>query len=386
MTAQHEIDRERVTARISLSRIRDNFDWILKGIPQETRALVVVKADGYGHGAGAVARALQTDPRVFGFAIATAGEALSLIREGIEKPMLILGYVFPEAHRVLADADVRLSVFDDATLSDLARIAKERQESGDPRPIRVHLPVDTGMGRIGVRPDAEGVSFAKRLFQTPGILVEGIFTHFATADEEDLTFAREQAARFRSFTEALSGEVSLDGVLLHAANSAASLQMPEVSFDLIRAGIALYGLKPSEETKRTEGLMPVLTLESHVSFVKTLPAGSPVSYGATYVTPGERVIATVPVGYADGYPRALSGKGEVLVRGKRAPICGRICMDQFMIDVTEIPGVTAGDPVTLIGTDGEETITVEELADRSGRFHYEWICDIAPRVPRLYEG
>ena len=219
----------------------------------------------------------------------------------------------------------------------------------------------------------------------PGLEIEGIFTHFARADEKDKTSALEQFERFTSFTKRLEEELSLEVPLKHCANSAAIMELPETGLDLVRAGIALYGLWPSEEMdKDRTALHPLFSLYSHLVYVKTVPAGTPVSYGGIYVTDKKRRIATVPVGYGDGYPRGLSEKGEVLVRGKRAPILGRVCMDQFMVDVTDIPEAGEGDLVTLVGVDGTECITMEELGTLSGRFNYELACDLGSRIPRVY--
>jgi len=251
--------------------------------------------------------------------------------------------------------------------------------------LKIHIKVDTGMTRIGIRPDEEGVLFVKRLMELPGIEIEGIFTHFARADEKDKTSARAQFEAFTAFTERLERELSLYIPLKHCANSASIIELPETQLDMVRAGIILYGLWPSDEVNReTVKLRPLLSLYSHIVSVREVPAGTSVSYGGTYVTDKRRRIATVPVGYGDGYPRGLSGKGTVLIRGRRAPVCGRICMDQFMVDVTDIEGVKEGDLVTLIGSDGGERITMEELGELSGRFNYELACNLSGRVPRIY--
>lgn len=249
----------------------------------------------------------------------------------------------------------------------------------------VHIKADTGMSRIGIRPDGEGLSFVKEALKTEGILVEGIFTHMARADEADKSASKKQIAIFEDFLRRTEAETGRRIPVRHCANSAGILELPEAFFDMVRAGIALYGLWPSGEMRR-DGLelTPALSLYSTIVYVKEIGPGTEVSYGGTF-TAGKRMrIATVPVGYADGYPRGLSGKGYVLVCGKRAPILGRVCMDQFMIDVTDIPKAFEGEKVTLIGRDTGEQITMELLGDLSGRFHYEFACDIGKRVPRIY--
>ena len=251
--------------------------------------------------------------------------------------------------------------------------------------LKIHIKVDTGMSRIGISPDDAGLGFIRQVMELPGLEIEGIFTHFARADETDKSSAMGQFVRFGAFTERIRAELSLDIPLKHCANSAAIMELPETRMDLVRAGIALYGLWPSEEMDRSRiSLRPLFRLYSHIVYVKTVPAGTPVSYGGTYVTKKKQRIATIPVGYGDGYPRGLSGKGDVLIRGRRAPVLGRVCMDQFMVDVTDIPEAKEGDLVTLIGRDGKEEITMEELGDISGRFNYELACDLGSRIPRVY--
>ncbi len=256
------------------------------------------------------------------------------------------------------------------------------------RPVCIHIAVDTGMSRIGITPDDRGLAFVRRALelQEKGLLsLEGIFTHFAKADETDLSDTDTQLERFFTFTERIEEELGYRIPLRHISNSAGIIRLPHTSFDLVRAGITLYGLWPSDEVPREPvPLRPVMSLHSSIVFIKTVPAGTAVSYGGTYVTKGSERLATIPVGYGDGYPRGLSGKGYVLIRGKKAPIRGRVCMDQMMVDVSDIPDAAEGDPVTLIGRDGDAVITMEELGDLSGRFNYELACCISPRVPRIF--
>lgn len=370
----------RVCAVVDLDAAVENIKNLRKNLAPGTKILAVIKANGYGHGALQIAGRFKDVEDIFGYAVATAEEAFALRRGGLCKPILILGYADPDCYGKLVAEDIRPTVF----RPDMAKaLSSEAVRQG--KRSRIHIKVDTGMSRIGIFPDDTGVSFVRQAMELPGIEIEGIFTHFARADEKDKANAREQFARFTSFTERLERELSLRIPLKHCANSAAIMELPETALDLVRAGIALYGLWPSEEMDKNKNtLCPLLSLYSHIVYLKSLPAGTPVSYGGTYVTESRRQIATIPVGYGDGYPRGLSGKGEVLIRGKRAPIVGRICMDQLMADVTDIPGVREGDLVTLIGADGAEQITMEELGALSGRFNYELACDLGSRIPRVY--
>lgn len=371
---------KRVCAVIELDAAVENIENMRKKLAPETRILAVIKAGGYGHGAVQIAKRLENFEYIFGYAVATAEEAFELRQNELRKPILILGYTFPDCYERLVAEDIRPTVFRADMTRELSAAALKMGKR-----LKVHIKVDTGMSRIGVFPDDSGIAFVKEVMELPGLEIEGMFTHFARADERDKTSAEEQFAKFVHFTERVERELTLRIPLKHCANSAAILEMPETSLDLVRAGIALYGLWPSEEMDREKSeLRPMFSLYSHIVYVKVLPVGTPVSYGGIYVTDGKRRIATIPVGYGDGYPRGLSGKGDVLICGRRAPIVGRVCMDQFMVDVTEIPEAKEGDLVTLIGKDGAEQITMEELGELSGRFNYELACDFGNRIPRVY--
>lgn len=371
---------QRVYAAVDLSAILYNMERMHSHISPETMMMGVIKTDGYGHGAIQIGRELEKLPYVFGYAVATAEEALLLRQGGLQKPVLILGYTFPYSYEALIDQEIRAAVFREDTLEELSACAKRLGKKA-----KVHIKVDTGMSRVGIRPDEEGLSFLQKACRLPGIEIEGIFTHFARADEKDKTSARTQLSVFCSFVEKAE---ELTGIVIpvkHCSNSAGILELPEANLSLVRAGITLYGLSPSEEVpKEILTLRPALSLKSHLVYVKEVEAGTPVSYGGTFVTEKRTRIATIPVGYGDGYPRSLSGKGHVLIRGRRAPILGRVCMDQFMVDVTDIPEAKEGDEVTLIGKDGGEELSMEELGALSGRFNYELACDLGKRIPRIY--
>ena len=369
----------RLYAEVSLTAIRDNLRAIHRTLDKKSRIIAVIKADGYGHGAVPTAEILEKEEHIFGYAVATAEEAFELRDAGIKKPILILGYTWPEDYERLISEDIRPAVFKKETAVLLSETAKKLG-----RAARIHIKVDTGMSRIGVPCTKEGLSLVKEINELPDIIMEGIFTHFSKADEYDKSFAHTQLERFDSFTAACA-ENGIEFEYRHCANSAAILELKETDTGLVRAGIIIYGLRPSDEVDiKRFGLVPALSLKSSVIYIKRVPKDTPVSYGGTFVTERETVIATIPAGYADGYPRSLSNKGYVLIRGKRAKVLGRVCMDQMMVDVTDIPGAEEHDEVVLLGRQGDEEITAEELGRLSGRFNYELVCEISPRVPRHY--
>lgn len=376
---------QRVYAEINLDAVRSNMDHMKSNIAPETKMIAVVKTDGYGHGAVPIARELEPLDYMYGFAVATAEEALSLRQSGITKPVLILGYTFPYSYEQLIQEDVRMAVFRHDTLQQLSQAVEHLAQKGIDKKARVHIKVDTGMSRIGVRPDKEGLLFVEKAFQSSGVEVEGIFTHFARADEENKKYAKGQLKLFWEFLRAVKEKTGREIPVKHCSNSAGIIELPQANMDAVRAGITLYGLWPSKQVRRDiVALTPVLSLYSHIVYIKEIQAGTQVSYGGTYAAEHKMRIATIPVGYGDGYARGLSGKGSVLVHGKRAPILGRVCMDQFMVDVSEIPEAQEGDKVTLIGEDGKEQITMEELGELSGRFNYEFACCLEKRIPRVY--
>lgn len=367
----------RVYAEINLDAIVKNVDNLMALTKENTGALAVVKADGYGHGDVAVAKAVAQ--KVTGYAVATLDEAVNLRENGVKKPILVLGYVDPYEFDILVSHEITATVFDVETaqlLADAARVQKKQ--------AHCHIKVDTGMRRIGLEPDENGIAIVKQITALKELSADGIFTHFAASDETDKTSAEHQFKLFTDFTGRLEKE-GIHFTYRHCANSAAVIDMPQVDLDMVRLGIAMYGMYPSDEVKKEKmELFPALDLKSHITMVKEIPAGEKVSYGGTFTTTRTTKLATVSVGYGDGYPRALSSKGYVLVRGQKAPIVGRVCMDQMMVDVTDIKNVTRADIVTLIGKDGDAEITVEEIAALAGTFNYEFVCDLGKRIPRSY--
>lgn len=367
----------RIQAEIDLDAICNNIEEVKRTVGEKASVMAIIKADGYGHGAIPIAYALEE--QVAGFGVAAVQEAENLRRAGIKKMILILGYTPAEYYPELVADDISQTVFEYEMAEKLNAAA---QKQG--RKARIHIKVDTGMGRIGFADCEESIGILKKISELPNLVIEGIFTHFACADEVDKTSARRQMERFEHFCEMAEAR-GINLGIRHAANSAAIIDLPPAWYDMVRSGIATYGMYPSEEVnKRRLCLRPALSLKSHVVYVKDVEAGNGISYGSTYVTERRTRIATIPVGYADGYPRSLSSKGFVLIHGKRAQILGRVCMDQMMVDVTELPEVKTGDSVTLIGADGGDCITVEEISALAGTFNYEFVCNLSKRVPRIY--
>jgi alanine racemase len=369
----------RVYAKIDLDALRLNMEAMHRNIDPDTRIVAVIKTDAYGHGALPVAEAVEKLPYLWGYAVATVDEADALIEDGRKKPILVLGISFPEQYHDIVRHQIRPAVCDYSVAQQLSQIAEASNET-----VHIHIPIDTGMSRIGYQVTEETAETIAAIAKLPNLEIEGIFTHFAKADEQDKGPTREQIARFQSLIKMVE-EKGIHIPLKHCSNSAGIIDFPEANMNLVRAGITMYGMWPSEDVSRDKIMLrPVMSLNSHIAFIKNLEPGREISYGGTYVTQETRKIATIPVGYGDGYARSLSNKGYVLIRGQRAYICGRVCMDQFMVDVTDIPEVQEGDKVTLLGRDGDECITMEMLGSLSGRFNYEFACLINQRVPRVY--
>ena len=367
----------RVWAPIDLDAVVYNMESMKKNLNPGTEMVGVVKTDGYGHGAVPIAKVI--DPFVAGYAVATPEEAYVLRRHGVTKWILVLGVSHENQYEEMIRQQVRPSIF---TMEQAKPFSETAQRLGVKAPI--HFALDTGMGRIGMTPDEKGADLAKAIADLPGIETEGLFTHFARADEADRGATVRQYERYQHFCDLLK-ERGVEIPLRHCSNSAAIIDFKEMHMGLVRAGISIYGMYPSDEVnKDAVPLRPAMSLKSRITYVKEMVPGQEISYGGLYKVTKPMRVATVPVGYGDGYPRSLTGKGMVLIAGKRVPILGRICMDQFMVDVSEIPEAKVDTEVTLIGEDGNDRISMEEVADWCGGFHYEISCDLGKRIPRVY--
>lgn len=367
----------RTYATVNLDALKYNLNAMKTRLSRETGIIGVVKADAYGHGAVPVAKAMEE--QVCGYAVAAMEEAIQLRRHGVTKPVIILGVTHETHNREIIEYGIRPAIFTLEQAKKLSETAVTMEKSAI-----VHLAVDTGMSRIGMTPDEKSADMIKEMKNLPSLQLEGIFTHFAKADEQDKTSAARQLEQFNGFIGMLN-ERDIQIPVKHCSNSAAIIDMADADMDAVRAGISMYGLYPSGDVIMANvPLVPILEWKSFITYVKKIPEGTPVSYGGTYVAEKEITVATIPVGYGDGYPRYLSNKGSILVHGKRARILGRVCMDQMMVDVTDIPEAKVDDEVTLIGIEEKDQITVMEMAGTGGGFHYEILCDINKRVPRVY--
>lgn len=369
----------RVCAEIDLDAIAYNMEQMKNRIGEGAQLIGVIKTDAYGHGAVPIARMFEEIPYIWGYAVACLDEGMILRKNGIEKPILVLGCVFPDQYEDMIRHDIRAAVYTEEMAEGMSRTAVRLGKDA-----YFHIKIDTGMGRIGFPVTEESADTIRRICSLPNVCPEGMFTHFAKADEADKSYTRMQHDRFMWMKEQMEKR-NVPIRYYDCDNSAGIIDFPDMKHDLARAGISTYGMYPSDEVdKSAVELKPALSLKSHVIFVKEVEPGTSISYGGTFTADRKMRIATVPVGYGDGYPRSLSNKGYVLIRGKKARILGRVCMDQFMVDVTDIPDAAFMDPVTLIGSDGEERITVDDLAELSGRFNYEFVCCLSKRIPRVY--
>jgi len=372
-------DQLRATrAEINLGHLKHNIISFRDYIADETEIMAVVKADGYGHGASETASvALKHGATWLG--VAFVEEGIKLRREGFKAPILVLNPPFSNQAELFFEYNLIPTIFTWNTAKVFSDWAVKKRCTKD-----FHLKVDTGMGRVGIFPHTGAESFLEAAEKLPGLNCSGIYTHFATADEKDKSYAQKQLARFLELVDHLKVKGTCPSVV-HAANSAAALEMPEAWLDLVRLGISMYGYYPSEKVdKSTLRLKPLMSLKSRVSFTKSVPPGTCISYGCTYTTKRETTVATIPLGYGDGYSRLLSNKAHVLIRGRRHPIIGRICMDQFMVDISDDPGIKAGDEAVLYGEQNNESMPVEEIASLLGTINYEVVCAVGKRVPRVY--
>lgn len=362
---------------VNLDNLAHNLRRLRRDLHPTTRLMAVVKADAYGHGAVEVARAaLAAGADYLGVAI--LDEALQLRHSGIAAPILVLGYTPPAGAEPAVSAGITLTVFDRDVAGALAAAGRRLG-----RLAQAHIKVDTGMGRIGLPAGEGAVSFIREATALDGLELEGVFTHFATADEPDKGYTREQYQRFMAVFDRINGE-GIRVPLRHACNSAATLTLPQMQLDMVRPGLALYGMAPDQGNAGHWDLRPVMTWKARLAQVKTVPAGTSISYGRTYITGEDAVIGTLPVGYADGFNRLNSNRGEVLIGGRRNPVVGRVCMDQSLVKIDPVVAVCPGDEAVLLGRQGEDEISAEQIARRLGTINYEITCWVGRRVPRVY--
>ena len=373
------MDFNRVFAAVNLDNMLDNLSNMKNKIPDDAKIFAVLKTNGYGTGAVPIARELEEIDYVFGYCTATCDEALELRAAGMKKPILILGYVFPDNYEAMIKNDIRPTIFSldaakefDETASKLSKVAP------------IHIAIDTGMSRIGFQVREDEADVIKEISELSHVKIEGVFTHFARCDQQDKSYAEAQQDLFEKMLDMLDKR-NVEIEYHHSANSAAILEFPRAYSRLVRAGVTLYGMWPSDDMDESFPLKSIMSIHSKVVHVKDLEKGRTISYGGTFEAESDIRVATIPVGYGDGYPRSLSNKGYVLIHGKKAPILGRICMDQMMVDVTAIDSVKVGDEVVLIGKFDNEEITMEELGNLSGRFNYELSCGLGNRrIPHVY--
>ncbi len=366
----------RCVAKINLSAIEHNLFEVKKCLNEGVKILAVIKADSYGHGSVPVSKTIENHIDYFG--VTSIDEAIEVRLEGINKPVLALSYIPPRRFYDVVNYGITATIYnyDDAVL--LSEAAAEKGKTA-----KIHIAVDTGMGRIGLTPDTDGADTAEKISKLPNIFIEGVFSHYACADSADKSDCLLQTALFDKFIDLLS-QRGIDPPIKHICNSAGTVALSK-QYDMCRVGVLLYGLYPSEEVYTEKmNLIPAMEIISHVVHVKTVPKGYKIGYGHIYEAPQERVIATVSIGYADGYNRSNTGKGYVLIKGKKAPVIGRVCMDQIMVDVTDIDGVSVGERAVIMGVSGRSEITAEELGEMSYSFNYEVICNFTKRVARLY--
>ena len=376
---EHVAEIRRTHVIIDLNCFARNVANLKNSLRPGTMLMAVIKADGYGHGAVETARtALSSGAEWLG--VATPDEGRELREAGIAAPVLVLSGAMEQGMRTVVKYDLRLTVFN---LGGLWRLDDEAKRQG--KRVKVHLKVDTGMNRVGVHKPKRLDDVLERIRACTNLELEGVFTHFAASDEADKAFTLLQDRRFRETVKAIK-EKGHSSLLLHAANSAAILDLPETHHDMVRAGIAMYGYYPSDAVQKKVPLSPVMKWKTVVLHVKKIPAGEPVSYGRTFTTSRDTFVATIPVGYGDGYKRLLSNRAYVLVRGKKAPVIGRVCMDQTMIDVTDITDILPGDEVVLLGRQGDESVTADQMAEWAETISYEILLSVSQRVPRVYKG
>jgi len=368
---------DRTYAEVNLDAIRHNIIEARKSIKADTKIMAIVKANAYGHGAVSVSKALEDLVDAYGVAIIE--EALELRENGLDKMILILGYTGEEWFPEVVNYNISQTIYTYEMANKLNDVAGSLEKKAS-----VHIKVDTGMGRIGFLPNGENVKVIKEIAKLPNLIIEGAFTHFPKADERDISSAKESFRRYLDFVNKLE-DAGVNIPIKHVSNSASIIAIPEANLNMVRSGISTYGLYPSKEVATDVlKLRAAMQWKAKISYIKEVEAGATIGYGSTFVADKKMKVATIPVGYADGMKRDLSNKGRVLLHGKSAAILGRICMDQFMIDVTDVENVSEGDIVTIFGRDGSQNLSVEEVADMAHSFNYEFVCSVSPRVPRYY--
>ena len=365
-------------AEINLDNLASNMRKIRRLAKDSAQVTAVIKADGYGHGAKYIAQTLLENG-ADRFAVAALDEALELRKFGITVPILVLGYTQPERAKAVVANDIEQAVYSYELAKGLSMEAVKQNKK-----VKVHIKLDTGMGRIGLRADESSIESIKEIYELPNMIIEGMFTHFAIADEKDKGYTKEQFSKFMWVSNRLEQE-GIKIRLKHCGNSATIIDLPDMHLDMVRAGIILYGLAPSEDVELNRiKLEQVMSLKARITHVKEINSGESVSYGRKFIASGKTKIASLPLGYADGYTRMLTGKAEALVDGVRVPVIGRICMDQCMIDVTGIEDVKVGDEVVLFGKQKNSFISIDEVAEKLGTINYEVVCMIGKRIPRIY--
>lgn len=366
----------RTFACVDLKAIENNLEQIKNIVDPQTKIMAVVKADAYGHGAVRVAQ--EFDNTVDYFAVAVLEEALELRKNGIKKPILLLSYSNAAEHELLIKNDITATIYDESEAIALSQVATRLKKH-----VLVHIKIETGMNRIGFADIDETVQIIQRISNLPYVLVEGVFSHFACADDADKTSANAQAQRYQAILKKLE-EKNIEIEIKHMCNSGGVIDLKQ-HYDMVRVGISMYGIYPSQDVEKSKlKLQPAMKVVSHVIYIKTVQKGERIGYGHTYEAKTDRKIATVWIGYADGFNRSLSNKGYVLINGKKAPVTGNVCMDQMMVDVTDIPDVKVGSFVTILGKDESEIITAEKFGELSGSFSYEVVCTFMPRIKRFY--
>lgn len=371
------IQYERVIAEVNLDNIAHNIKQICNKTKNDTKIMAIVKADAYGHGALEVAKTCLYNGASW-LGVATSDEAVYLRKNNIFEPILILSYTIQSKFEDIINYNLTQTIYCYEIAKELSKVATKLKKTVD-----VHIKIDTGMGRLGFFPNSESLKEIIMISKLPFLKITGVYTHFATSDAKNKDFSKEQFNKFKCFLDELKKN-GISDIITHSSNSGAILDLEDFYLDMVRAGIIIYGAYPSNEVDTSMNILPAMSLKTHISFIKEVPAGTSVGYNRTYFTDKPTKIATVPVGYADGYSRIMSNKSNVIINGQLAPVIGNICMDQMMLDVTHIKNININDTVILLGEDKNLKISAEDLAVLQGTINYEVFCSIGKRVPRVY--